>query len=336
MRQTFTLALLAITLRTAYASAGDRAHEFQRCMFICDNRECKVPSPTPLPLPLRLTRWTCLDNCKYSCMHDATSKLIAAGKHPLQYYGKWPFVRVAGMQEPCSVLFSLLNLWVHVQGYSWIKKRIPHTHPLKRYYLIWSMASMNTWIWSAVFHTRDTPLTEKLDYFSAALTILTALYFTAIRFFHLYPPSPRDSPDPSKIMAFKAWTTICVTVFVGHILYLSLPPRFDYRYNIIFNLVIGLTHNALWLLYSLPSSMSFLRRFPNRPKTYRPRRLANKAAILVILTTLATALELFDFPPWRKAIDAHSLWHLTTVPIAYAWYGFLIFDASDPSWKEIQ
>ncbi|KAJ3854540.1 Per1-like protein [Lentinula lateritia] len=317
------------------ASAGDRAQEFQRCSFLCDNRECKGPSPTPLPLALRITRWTCLDNCRYNCMHEITSQSIAAGKRPLQYYGKWPFVRVAGMQEPCSVLFSLLNLWVHIQGYSKLRRIIPRAHPLRGFYLIWSIASMNTWIWSAVFHTRDTPLTEKLDYFSAALTILTALYFTVIRFFHLYTPSTSERASPARIMVLRAWTIICILAFIGHILYLSLPPRFDYQYNIIFNLVLGLSHNALWLTYSLPASISLLKRFPNRPKSYRPR-VAGRAAVLVILTTAATAFELFDFPPWRKALDAHALWHLATAPITSMWYHFLIMDANDPSWKEIR
>ncbi|KAJ4478347.1 Per1-like protein [Lentinula aciculospora] len=334
MRIFYALEILAI-LSAVYASAGDRAHEFQRCSFLCNNRECKNPSLTALPLALRITRWTCLDNCRYNCMHEITSNLIAAGNRPLQYYGKWPFVRVVGMQEPCSVLFSLLNLWVHVMGYSKIQKMIPRTHPLRSYYLVWSVASMNTWIWSAVFHTRDTSLTEKLDYFSAALTIMTALYFTGIRFFHLYTPSTPERTSSARIMAFRVWTVICFFTFIGHILYLSLLPRFDYHYNIVFNLVIGLSHNALWLLYSLPTSISFLKRFSNRPRTYRPR-VAGRAAVLVILTTAATAFELFDFPPWRKAVDTHALWHLATAPIALAWYRFLILDASDPSWKGIR
>jgi hypothetical protein len=176
----------------------------------------------------------------------------------------------------------------------------------------------------------DTPTTEKLDYFSAALTILTALYFTAIRFFQLY-----STPSSSKPSGFWVWTTVCVAAYICHVLYLSLRPRFDYQYNIIFNLVIGLSHNVLWLLYSFPISMSLLQRFPNRPKSYRPP-IANRAALLVILTTAATALEVFDFPPWQRVLDAHALWHLATVPISVAWYRFLIVDANDISWKEHQ
>lgn len=48
----------------------------------------------------------------------------------------------------------------------------------------------------------------------------------------------------------------------------------------------------------------------------------------------ATAFELFDFPPWFLIIDAHSLWHLATAPIAIAWYDFIIEDSLDPSWRE--
>jgi hypothetical protein len=45
-------------------------------------------------------------------------------------------------------------------------------------------------------------------------------------------------------------------------------------------------------------------------------------------TTAAMSLELFDFPPYYRVIDAHSLWHLATIFIARGWYGFLIRDAA--------
>lgn len=100
-----------------------------------------------------------------------------------------------------------------------------------------------------------------------------------------------------------------------------------------FNLIVGLIHNVLWTLYSLPSSVSLLRRFPSRAKAYRPH-FVTKAGIFVVLTTAATALELFDFPPWALTIDAHALWHLVTAPIAYYWYNFLVEDSLDLSWRE--
>ena len=47
-------------------------------------------------------------------------------------------------------------------------------------------------------------------------------------------------------------------------------------------------------------------------------------------------LELFDFPPWWRVVDAHSLWHLATAPLAVLWYDFLINDAIDAGWKELK
>ncbi|PPQ82382.1 hypothetical protein CVT25_008343 [Psilocybe cyanescens] len=289
------------------------------------------------PFILRLTRWTCTDDCKYRCMHEITDVDTRSGNPVQQYYGKWPFWRVIGIQEPASVLFSLLNLWAHARGGSAIRSKLPKYHPMRPYYLMWSMISINSWIWSSVFHTRDLPLTEQLDYFAAALSILYALYGAIIRLFHLYP-LPQTTRLTHSAKPAKSWnhtflTIVCSLIYIAHVSYLSLLPRFDYTYNIIFNTTLGLLHNALWAIYSLPASLSILRRFPSQPKSYRPK-FVSKAALFVILTTAATALELFDFPPWARVIDAHALWHLATAPIALMWYDFLIEDSLDNSWRE--
>lgn len=67
--------------------------------------------------------------------------------------------------------------------------------------------------------------------------------------------------------------------------------------------------------------------------THRPR-FAWKAAAVVGLTTVASALELFDFPPWRRVLDAHALWHAATAPLAVTWYWFLVEDALDEGWSD--
>lgn len=54
--------------------------------------------------------------------------------------------------------------------------------------------------------------------------------------------------------------------------------------------------------------------------------------LLAIAMTSASALEIFDFSPWWRVIDAHSLWHLATVPLIFWWYRFLIEDARDRGW----
>ncbi|KAH7928150.1 Per1-like protein [Leucogyrophana mollusca] len=331
-RCTLILSLVVFTL----ASSGDRAPEFQNCVSACYADRCNPF--TSLPFALRLARWTCTDDCKYNCMHLITDRAIQNGSPVQQYHGKWPFWRFIGMQEPASVAFSLLNMWFHLQGARLIRQKLPSSHPMKSYYLTWALVSINAWIWSAVFHTRDLPRTEKLDYFSAALAILYALYYAVVRLFHLYPLSrQRDTATEADRQWKKpvrlAWSSLCIVVYLAHVTYLSVLPRFDYTYNMGFNLGVGLTHNLLWLLYSLPPSLSILRQFPYSPKSYKAP-FASKAAIFVVLTTGATALELFDFAPWGRILDAHSLWHLSTAPIAKFWYDFLVEDALDDGWRE--
>ncbi|EUC59752.1 Mn2+ homeostasis protein (Per1) [Rhizoctonia solani AG-3 Rhs1AP] len=323
------------------ASSGDRSPPFQQCLSNCVARTCTGPNGasqnSDLPLALRLTRWTCADDCKYQCMHILTdialkeqsgaqsSSHLSTRIH--QYYGKWPFWRFAGMQEPASVLFSVLNLVTHAAGMKKILKEVPKHFHMRSLYLIWSGLAVNAWVWSSVFHTRDTPVTEMLDYFSAGLVILYSLFFTVVRLFHLRPLTPNSPSGPT----YKLWAILCGLMYLGHISYLTLLPRFDYTYNMAANLVIGLIHNALWLLYPWGS----IRLFPGKDKHYRPN-FSLQPALFVLLTTLATSLELFDFPPWCRTIDAHALWHLATVPIVPIWYRFLVKDALDSGWRSLK
>lgn len=88
MRFPFSLASLLIL--NVIASAGDRDMEFQDCIDVC-------PSIEPQGW-LRLMQWTALDDCKYWCMHKITRYRIEQGLSIQQYYGKWPFIRVFGLQ----------------------------------------------------------------------------------------------------------------------------------------------------------------------------------------------------------------------------------------------
>jgi len=107
-----------------------------------------------LPLALRATLWTCADDCKYRCTHALTDLAAESGVRVQQYYGKWPFWRFAGMQEPAAVAFSVANLLVHVLGVDWLRRGIHPSHPMRPFYITWAYVSVNGWIWSAVFHTR--------------------------------------------------------------------------------------------------------------------------------------------------------------------------------------
>jgi post-GPI attachment to proteins factor 3 len=355
MKYIFTFVLILSSLSSAVASAGDNSPIFQLCVDELLRTHC--PQGPQRSLASILTSWHCLDESRYECMHAITDMRSNKGEETLQYYGKWPFWRVMGMQEPASVIFSLMNLAVHWQGALLVKRRIPDAHPMKIYYVAWSYTSINAWVWSSVFHTRgvfdsrnrrsalahsllDLPSTEKLDYFSAAATILYAFYAVVVRFFHLYPLPPTrlstskvPPSSPTHSRAWVIWTSVCALTYLGHLTYLLSLSRFDYTYNMAFGVGVGIAHNLLWTAYSLPSRWTVLRRFPFKPFTYRPPYVS-KAAVFVALTMAATGLELFDFPPWRRTIDAHSLWHFVTVPISIMWYNFLVEDATDDGWRD--
>ena len=155
-------ALLSIIPSLVYASAGDRADNYRNCVSKCESRVCGDSYDawaSSVSLPMRLTRWTCLDDCKYGCMHAITDHALRDSLPVEQYHGKWPFWRLAGMQEPASVVFSMLNFLVHYRGLQRLQRTIPESHPMKSYYRRFALVSMNAWVWSSVFHTRGTYVT---------------------------------------------------------------------------------------------------------------------------------------------------------------------------------
>ncbi|KAG0246057.1 hypothetical protein BGX31_004711 [Mortierella sp. GBA43] len=87
------------------------------------------------------------------------------------------------MQEPASVLFSLLNGYMHLRAWPKLKRAIPQDYYMRPFYLAYALVGMNTWLWSAVYHSRDWPSTEKLDYFSAGASII---YLTFVKFDYGY------------------------------------------------------------------------------------------------------------------------------------------------------
>lgn len=148
-----------------------------------------------------------------------------------------------------------------------------------------------------------------------------ALYGVGIRLTHAYNSSLR----------WWLLSIVCLAAYLANIIYLSSTPRFDYSWNVLFNAVLGAMHNLFWLAFSI-KYIHFLR-LPARPTAFMPS-YSWKPGALAILTTLATLLELFDFPPLRRVVDAHALWHLATAPITLLWYWFLAEDGVDSGWKK--
>lgn len=286
--------LLLSLLKLVYGSAGDKDWEFQTCIQQdkCLKQDCG------LNIILYLTAWSCLDDCKYTCMQEITRKRLGRGDSVLQYYGKWPFVRVFGIQEPASVLFSLGNMYAHYKGYSSLKKNF-REGTWREIYLTFGIISMLLWTASTLFHSRDFPITEKLDYFMAILGLEYSFYISFLKAWNL------------SLFSARLLKRVLVVYFLWHISYLSLG-RFNYSYNMIIGITLGLLTNFHWLLWYSKSGY----------KT----DYAWKQVIFTIGISLAMSLEIWDFPPIFGLVDAHSLWHLSTIPLVYLHYSFLSDD----------
>ncbi|EJD54041.1 Per1-like protein [Auricularia subglabra TFB-10046 SS5] len=340
MRPSACLALLLLAAPCALASSGDKLPGYQHCLSHCTVTACSRARP-PQPLALRLTRWSCEDDCRYTCTHALTDAHVKdPGARIHQYYGKWPFWRFLGAQEPASVLFSFFNLAAHVYGLRRVRREVSKGHPMRPFLLLFAYVGINAWVWSAIFHTRDKPFTEKMDYFSAGASIMYGFFMACVRVFGLYPPASRTRltsgyvqhrTASERLRPLTLLTIVCGTFYALHVLYLSTAPRFDYGYNMRASVAVGMLHNVVWLLYSASPPFPTVRLFPARSCEYRPP-YASKPLIAVSSTMLAMSLELLDFPPWRRVLDAHALWHLATAPVVVYWYGFLVQDAKDEAW----
>jgi hypothetical protein len=52
------------------------------------------------------------------------------------------------------VLMSLGNLYVVYEGWKEVRRRVRKGNGLRRWLEVMAVVQMNTWIWSAVFHSR--------------------------------------------------------------------------------------------------------------------------------------------------------------------------------------
>jgi post-GPI attachment to proteins factor 3 len=219
--------------------------------------------------------------------------------------GKWPFKRFLGIQEPASVLFSILNLLAnYFFGYKVLRNKLRRSlHPLYTMWLVFCLISMNAWIWSTVFHTRDTTWTEIFDYIAALSLVFSQFACCLIRV--------------SYHTRHRRYTYTAVLLLTGFFLYHAYYLLFihmDFSYNMKVNIFIGLLNVICWLLWSLINILS--------SRTY-----VWPCTLSVTLAMLCASLELIDFPPIASTIDAHSLWHLSTIILPILWYRFVVDDA---------
>ncbi len=299
------LSLWSVFLLPILASIGDERESFVSCV-----KECVASQKCNLNWILKLTAWTCEADCNYLCMRTDLSTIKAAGGRVVQYYGKWPFIRVFGAQEFFSVIFSLGNLAANIFGFFYIYR--PNLLKLKqarRHSYAWMnwlhcisfLVNCNAWLQSFIFHYRDLWLTERLDYFSAGLLICYTFPVAVIR--------------TREIKSFASQLAVLLpmaALYLQHIWYMAFVS-FDYGYNIKFNAVIGATSNVIWMTWA-----------------YRNRHtiLGRKMLKFTLLSVVVTLMVAIDFPAILDFIDMHALWHLATIPMTIFWYEMMSLDCS--------
>ncbi|KAJ4950347.1 hypothetical protein NE237_027179 [Protea cynaroides] len=309
------------------ASAGDSDPVYRACVEQCEKTGCVADqcfqhcrfssSGVPVdgswymqrPLYWQWKQWDCQGDCRYFCMVNREKERETIDQRPVKYHGKWPFKRVFGLQEPASVAFSALNLAVQVHG--WVSffillyYKLPLRQSKKAYYEytglwhIYGLLSINAWFWSAVFHSRDVDLTEKLDYSSAVALLGYTLILAILRTF-----SVRD--EAARVMVAAPIIAFVTT----HILYLNFY-QFDYGLNMKVCIVMGVAQLLLWAIWA------GVTRHPSRWKLW----------VVVVGGGLALLFEIYDFPPYWGYLDAHALWHASTIPLSYLWWSFIRDDA---------
>lgn len=335
----FLVALAALIVSSARGSPGDQLDIFNDCKYACEyQRKCLNSGINYIdpnqnvfsshlfqktPWPYKALFWSCIEDCDYQCQQAITAIRIEQNEEIYQFHGKWPFIRFLGLQEFYSVIFSMSNFIPHYRGYHKLRSMLEDgTYPtnFKRIlsnYIYFAFCGMCAWIASSIFHCRDIEITEKGDYFFAGLTVVSAFHGLFIRITRMY--------NYPRLTNF--FTGCMVAVFTLHLLRLYLD--WSYTYNMRFNVSFGILQYGLLLFLSYQNYVGFMKT-RNRHSCDISKdsmfKLCALPLILVLATSLAMSLELFDFFDYTWQIDSHALWHCATIVPTFYLYEFLIND----------
>eukprot|EP00095_Tigriopus_kingsejongensis_P002557 snap_masked-scaffold309_size213625-processed-gene-1.19 protein:Tk02557 transcript:snap_masked-scaffold309_size213625-processed-gene-1.19-mRNA-1 annotation:"hypothetical protein CAPTEDRAFT_219496" len=300
--------LLCSLMRTAQSSRGDGSRFQKQCLSLCFQQNCSTPDLVRQfrdrqPVAESVFRWSCQDDCRYQCMWQTVAAFHKVGDSTPQFHGKWPFIRLWGIQEPASAAFSILNFIPHAVFLHRFRREVGPQAKMFHVWSLYSLVSMNTWFWSTVFHTRDFDVTEKMDYFCAFSIVTYSLMAFLLRLYG----TDWNWKSVSACLA-------CLAMFIHHIYRMSFV-HFDYGYNMILNVSVGAVNSICWIAWSL--------------YFWKTKAHAKYALVSVLLLNGTILLELLDFPPILWTFDSHSLWHLSTAPIHIVWYTFVLADCQD-------
>ncbi|XP_045473171.1 post-GPI attachment to proteins factor 3 [Harmonia axyridis] len=300
--------IILLNLRCIYSSAGDQLEQYRSCLYYCVDQECDTDGRSYLHNYDEINifpfmQWPCFDECRYNCMWDTVEKLESANVSIPQFHGKWPFVRVLGIQEPASTIFSFLNFLFHLKWIKIFRKRVFSGAPLYWMWHVFACVNLNAWFWSIIFHARDTQFTEFMDYCGAFSIILINCYVLVSRICWIL----------GKLYC-SLISLFFILFYTNHVLYLYSARRIDYNYNMTLNFSIAIFTVISWLIWCY---------WNRKSKPY-----VDKCAIYAVLTSAVALLEIIDRAPIFYTIDSHSIWHLSTAFLVGIFYRFAIKDCN--------
>lgn len=285
--------------------------------------------------------WDCESNCRYICQQIITDERVYQQLPMVQFYGKWPFTRVFGIQEIFSVIFSIGNLMINYINLLKVIRQLHKTrkipgdasHVIYQQNVILIVVSIVGWTFSTLFHIRDNPVTETLDYFGAFGIMLANLNLIVVRYTRIF--------ERKRVLAL--WQASLVAVYILHCL--KLRANWNYSYNTFANLVVGLSAMLLWIVHSLQVNSQYKRHFfvynnslqllPFETKILtklnylsisRSRLIPLLPVGLNLWLVFGMSFEICDFAPIWRLLDAHALWHLFTIFPTIIWFDWNIWD----------
>ena len=98
-----------------------------------------------------------------------------------QFYGKWPFLRFLGLEEPASSLASLLQFICSLLALKNLGSNLPSTAPLKSAWRLHMAIAAAASLCSFLHHGRESLATELLDSSTSLLPLLSSLAILAHR-----------------------------------------------------------------------------------------------------------------------------------------------------------
>lgn len=340
----------------ALASIGDNLPEFTQCVRSCEDLTCLPAPPLPKfaeqtinPLAARLFLWDCPLDCQYKCTQHVTDLRQQSGLRMVQFYGKWPFRRVWGITEIFSAALSGANFYVNYVNFRKVRRHYaasrsadPEKATMLRQYLLLLFVSMAGWTFSTMFHIRDLPVTETLDYLGAGTMVVANFNAVLVRFLGLYRQSRATARHVVQLLILAA--------LLVH--FLNLYRAWDYGYNMRFNMLFGWLALFLWIAHSVRVNRRYkanvhvynnsMHLLPHETRVLtklqylglsRSRYIPLVPAALNLYLLAAICFEIHDFEPWWRLVDCHSLWHLCTIFPPVIWYDWNIWDLEMDSVK---